>query len=94
MVGTPYLEFAVDRDAIARHGLNVADVQDVIEMAIGGMPATMTVEGRERSLVRVRYQRELRDNIEALGRIVVPLRRAPRCRWASLPGLITCAGRT
>ncbi len=72
IVGTPYLECVIDRDAIARHGLNIADVQDVIETAIGGMPATMTVEGRERYMVRVRYQRELRDSIESLGRIIVP----------------------
>jgi Cu(I)/Ag(I) efflux system membrane protein CusA/SilA len=72
VVGKPYLEIAIDRDAIARYGVNVRDVQDVIEIAVGGKTITRTVEGRERYPVRVRYQRELRDSIESLGRILVP----------------------
>lgn len=72
IVGTPYLEIEIDRARIARYGLSVRDVQDVVEVAIGGMPITTTVEGRQRFPVRVRYPRELRDSIEALGRILVP----------------------
>jgi Cu(I)/Ag(I) efflux system membrane protein CusA/SilA len=72
VVGKPYLEIDIDRDAIARYGISVRQVQDVIEAAIGGHPITTTVEGRERYPVRVRYQRELRDEIESLGRILVP----------------------
>jgi len=72
IVGKPYLEIAIDRGAIARYGLQIRDVQDVIEVAVGGMPVTQTVEGRERYPVRVRYLRELRDSPEDLGRIVVP----------------------
>jgi Cu(I)/Ag(I) efflux system membrane protein CusA/SilA len=72
IVGKPYLELDIDRDAIARYGLHVGQVQEVIEVAIGGKRLTTTVEGRERYPVRVRYQRELRDSIEALGRILVP----------------------
>ncbi len=72
IVGKPYLEIEIDRDAIARYGLHVRDVQDVIEVAIGGKRLTTTVEGRERYPVRVRYQRELRDSIESLGTILVP----------------------
>lgn len=72
VVGKPYLEIRLDRKAIARYGVNIRDVQDVIEMAIGGMPITKTVEGRERYPVRVRYERERRDTIEDLGRILVP----------------------
>lgn len=72
IVGSPYIEIDIDREAIARYGLRVRDVQDVIETAIGGMRITMTVEGRERYPVRVRYLRELRDQIEALDRIFVP----------------------
>jgi len=72
VVGKPYLEINLDREAIARYGVNIRDVQDVIEIAIGGMPISRTVEGRERYPVRVRYQRELRDRIEELGRILVP----------------------
>jgi len=72
IVGKPYLEFDIDRDAIARYGLQIQDVQDIIEVAIGGRTITQTVEGRERYPVRVRYQRELRDDINTLGNILVP----------------------
>jgi len=72
VVGKPYLEIELDRESIARYGVNIRDVQDVIEVAIGGMPITKTVEGRERYNVRVRYQRELRDQFDELGRILVP----------------------
>jgi copper/silver efflux system protein len=72
IVGKPYLEIDIDRDAIARHGLTIRKVQDVIEVGIGGRLVTTTVEGRERYPVRVRYARELRDSIEDLGRIFVP----------------------
>ncbi|MCZ6569380.1 MAG: efflux RND transporter permease subunit, partial [Deltaproteobacteria bacterium] len=70
-VGKPYIELHIDRKAIGRHGLHVRDVQDVIEVAIGGRTLTTTVEGRERYPVRVRYPRELRDRIESLGEILV-----------------------
>ena len=72
VVGKPYLEIEIDRKAIARYGISVRRVQDVIEVAIGGKGITTTVEGRERFPVRVRYQRELRDSIESLGGILVP----------------------
>jgi len=72
IVGKPYLEIDIDRQAIARYGIKLRKVQDVIEVAIGGRRITTTVEGRERYPVRIRYLRELRDNIEALGRILVP----------------------
>ncbi len=72
IVGKPYLEIVIDRNAIARYGIKLKQVQDVIEIAIGGRKITTTVEGRERYGVRVRYRRELRDNIESLGRILVP----------------------
>ena len=72
VIGNPYLEIEIDRKAIARYGIKVQDVQDVIEIAIGGKRLTTTVEGRERYPVRVRYQRELRDSLEALENILVP----------------------
>jgi len=72
VVGKPYIEIEIDREKIARYGLHIRAVQDVIEVAIGGRTITRTVEGRERYPVRVRYQRELRDQIETLGRILVP----------------------
>ncbi|MEQ8821045.1 MAG: efflux RND transporter permease subunit [Sumerlaeia bacterium] len=71
IVGKPYLEIIPDRDAIARYGINIEDVMQVIEVAIGGRPLIRTVEGRERYPVRVRYQRELRDSIDDLGEILV-----------------------
>ena len=72
IVGKPYLEIEIDRDAIARYGISIRKIQDVIEVAIGGRQITTTVEGRERYPVRVRYMRELRDGIETLGQILVP----------------------
>ena len=74
IVGKPYLEFDLDRNALARYGLSVRDVQDVIEVAVGGRTLTSTVEGRERYPVRVRYLRELRSDIESLEDIMVPAR--------------------
>ncbi|MCM8829701.1 MAG: efflux RND transporter permease subunit, partial [Candidatus Omnitrophica bacterium] len=72
IIAKPYLEIEIDRERIARYGINIRDVQDVIEVAIGGIPITYTVEGRERYPVRVRYLRELRDNPESLDDILVP----------------------
>jgi copper/silver efflux system protein len=71
IVGKPYLEIRLDRHALARYGLRVNDVQELIEVAIGGRPITTTVEGRERYPVRVRYPRELRGTIEDLERVLV-----------------------
>ncbi len=72
IVGKPYLEIAIDRKSIARYGITIKRMQDVIEVAIGGRKITNTVEGRERYPVRVRYMRELRDQIETIGKILVP----------------------
>ncbi len=72
IVGKPYLEIVIDREKIARYGLHMRTVQDVIEVAIGGKTVTTTVEGRERYPVRIRYPRELRGDMDALGRILVP----------------------
>ena len=71
-LGKPYLEIEIDRNAIARYGLNIADVQMYLEVAMGGMPLTTTVEGRERYNIRARYARESRDNIDAINRILIP----------------------
>ncbi|HEG43315.1 MAG TPA: efflux RND transporter permease subunit, partial [Phycisphaerales bacterium] len=72
IVGKPYLEIIPDRNALARYGVQMRAFQDVVEVAIGGKRVTTTVEGRERFPVRVRYQRELRDSIEAIEKILVP----------------------
>ena len=71
IVGKPYLEIDINRKAIARYGLHVRKVQDAIEVAVGGRRITTMVDGRRRFPVRVRYMRELRDNIESLGKILV-----------------------
>ena len=72
IVGKPYLELDIDRDEIARYGLNVIDVQEFIEAAIGGMTLSTTVEGRERFAIRVRYAREYRDDPEAIENLQIP----------------------
>lgn len=71
IVGKPYLEIDINRQAIARYGINLNKVQEVIETAIGGKTVTATVEGRARYGVRIRYMRELRDNLETLEQIMV-----------------------
>jgi Cu(I)/Ag(I) efflux system membrane protein CusA/SilA len=72
VTGGNYIDFVIDREAAARYGLSVGDVQDVIMSAIGGMNVTTTVEGLERYPVNVRYSRELRDNLTALKRVLIP----------------------
>jgi Cu(I)/Ag(I) efflux system membrane protein CusA/SilA len=72
VTGGNYIDFVIDREAAARYGLSVGDVQNVIMSAIGGMNVTTTVEGLERYPVNVRYSRELRDNLSALKRVLIP----------------------
>ncbi len=69
--GSPYLEMTVDRPAADRYGLNVADVEDAIETAVGGKNLTTTIEGRQRFPVRVRYARDFRENPQQLGDVLV-----------------------
>lgn len=71
-VGAPYVEIHLNRSKMARYGITVSDLQEVIEAGIGGMTLTTTVEGRERFPVRLRYPRELRDNPEALSKLIIP----------------------
>lgn len=72
IVGKPYLLVDIKREQLARYGVSIMDVQEVLKVAVGGMPLTQTVEGRERYSVRVRYPRELRDNPTDLKNIYVP----------------------
>ncbi|MEX2456691.1 MAG: efflux RND transporter permease subunit [Balneolaceae bacterium] len=72
VVGKPYIEIDIDRREIARHGLSIQDVQQVISTAIGGQMLGMTVEGRERYPLRVRYAREYRNSPDEMERILVP----------------------
>ncbi|MDB4291829.1 efflux RND transporter permease subunit [Maribacter sp.] len=73
IVGKPYLLIDIKREQLARYGISIMDVQQVLKVAVGGMPLTQTVEGRERYGVRVRYPRELRGNEEDLKKIYVPV---------------------
>ncbi|MEX0966601.1 MAG: efflux RND transporter permease subunit [Bacteroidia bacterium] len=95
-LGKPYLEINIDRIAIARYGLNIADVQMYLEVALGGMPLTTTVEGRERFNIRARYAREWRDDPEVMKRVLIPTptgQQIPLCELAEIeyrpgPGMI------
>lgn len=72
VTGGNYLDFKIKRKEIARYGLLVQDVQDIISTAIGGMNVTYTIEGLERYPVNLRYNREFRDNIDMIKRVLVP----------------------
>ena len=84
VTGGNYLDFTIDRTQIARYGLTVGDVQDVIMTAIGGMNVTFTVEGLERYPVNLRYSRELRDDVDRLKRVLVPTRTGAQVPLAQL----------
>src|SRR5205823_9002105 len=71
ILGGFYMDFDIDRPQVARYGLTVGEVEDVIETAIGGMNVTRTIEGRERFPVNVRYARELRTDFQTLDRVLV-----------------------
>jgi len=74
VAGGYFTDIKINRDAIARYDLTVGEVQEVIQSALGGMNITRTIEGRERYPVNIRYPRELRDDIERIKRILVPVR--------------------
>ncbi|OIQ51401.1 Cation efflux system protein CusA [Pseudodesulfovibrio hydrargyri] len=96
IVGKPYIEIVINREAIARYGIKLKRVQDVIEVAVGGKMISTTVEGRERYSMRVRYMRELRDNLEGLENILVaspsgeqiPLKQLAELRYVRGPQMI------
>lgn len=72
VVGGKYIDIAIKREEVARYGINIGDVEDIIETAVGGMNLSTTVEGRQRFPIRIRYLREYRDDIEKLKRVLVP----------------------
>jgi Cu(I)/Ag(I) efflux system membrane protein CusA/SilA len=73
VMGGKYIDFDIDRDAIARYGLTIGDVQDVLSVALGGMPITTTVEGLERYTINLRYDRDYRQDLQALrDQVVIP----------------------
>lgn len=100
IVGKPYLEIDINRQAIAQYGIDLQQVQEVIETAIGGKQITTTVEGRERYPVRVRYMRELRDHFDSIGKVLVsasngariPLVQLAQIRYVSGPQVIKSEG--
>jgi Cu(I)/Ag(I) efflux system membrane protein CusA/SilA len=70
--GGRFLDIKIDREAVARYGINIGDVQDVIETAIGGQNIGTVIDGRQRFPIRVRYERDSRDNVEALKNLLIP----------------------
>lgn len=96
VVGKPYLEIVPDRATLARHGITIEAFQQVVEMAVGGMAMSTTIEGRERYNIRARYAREFRDDPEALGAIwltsasgyQIPLREVAEIEFRKGPGMI------
>ncbi|MDO8723662.1 MAG: CusA/CzcA family heavy metal efflux RND transporter, partial [Syntrophales bacterium] len=81
-----FLDFNIKREEAARYGLTVNDIQEVVESAVGGMTLTVTVEGRERYPVNVRYSRELRNDIEKLKRVLVPVMNQGAVAGGQMPG--------
>jgi len=76
VLGGNYVEYDIDRDAIARYGLTLGEVQQVLQVALGGMSLTTTVEGLERYGIILRYERDYRESLEALNEILVPVKLA------------------
>ena len=92
--GGYYLDFVLDRDALARYGLSVEDAQTIVMSAIGGETVTTTVEGRERYAVNVRYAREFRDDLpRRCAACSCRRRRARRSRWRRSPTSACSRGR-
>ena len=87
VVGGNYFDFDIDRKEAARYGLTVGDVQDVIQTAIGGMNITTTVEGLERYPVNLRYNRDWRDNLDKLGRVLIATPRGEHIPMAQVASM-------
>jgi Cu(I)/Ag(I) efflux system membrane protein CusA/SilA len=92
IVGKPYLQIEIDRDRIGRYGVNVRDVQDVIEMTLGGVNLMESVEGRERYPIRIRLARDFREDSEAIQRISVPTASGAQVPLAQLADITTVLG--
>jgi heavy metal efflux system protein len=85
--GFAQVEIVIDRSAIARYKINVADINDIIETAIGGKKATTVVEGQMRFAVLVRYPEEYRQNISQLKRILIPAPGGPKIPLGDLASI-------
>jgi Cu(I)/Ag(I) efflux system membrane protein CusA/SilA len=92
IVGKPYIQIDIDRDRIGRYGVNIRNVQDVIEMALGGMNLMESVEGRERYPIRIRLARDFREDTEAIQRISVPTSTGAQVPLAQLATITTVLG--
>jgi Cu(I)/Ag(I) efflux system membrane protein CusA/SilA len=92
IVGKPYLQIEIDRDRIARYGVNIRDVQDVIEVSLGGVNLMESVEGRERYPIRIRLARDFREDVEAIQRINVPSSTGAQVPLAQLANISTILG--
>ncbi|MCH7472783.1 efflux RND transporter permease subunit, partial [bacterium] len=96
LAGGRYLDISVDRSACARYGLNIGDVQSAIEMVVGGMRVTTTVEGRERYAVQLRYSADYRDTPEAISNVLIqtphqgqiPLKQVAAIKYSSGPPMV------
>ena len=85
--GGYFLDFTVDRQAAARYGLRVNDINDVIQTAIGGQTIATTVEGRERYPISIRYARDFRNDLDALKRVLIPLPALAETARVKVPGI-------
>ncbi len=89
-----FLDITIKREEIARYGLSVDDVQEIVQTALGGMNQTITVEGRERYPVNVRYSRELRNDVEKIKRVLVPIKMGAPSSGGGMGGPSTGGGRS
>jgi len=87
LTGGYFLDFDIDREEIARYGLTVGEVEDVILAAVGGLEVSQTIEGQERYAINLRYARDFRDNPEALKRVLVPTKGGAQIPIAQLADL-------
>lgn len=92
IVGKPYVQIEIDRDRIGRYGVNIRDVQDVIEIALGGMNLMDSVEGRERYPIRIRLARDFREDFEAIQRVSVPTSSGAQVPLTQLATITTVLG--
>ena len=92
IVGKPYVQIAIDRDRIARYGVNIRDVQDAVEISLGGMNLMESVEGRERYPIRVRLARDFRQDMAAIERVNVPAANGAQVPLAQLAMIETVLG--
>ncbi len=92
IVGKPYIQITIDRDRIARYGVNIRDVQDTVEMSLGGMNLMEAVQGRERYPIRVRLARDFREDLAAIERTNVPAANGAQVPLVQLATIETVLG--